>query len=120
MKCGQVVEEIQNIYEVHLYEAVDMFLGVRLKWTLDSSGNAISLKMAQPLYAEGILRRFGVDHSKAACISMTNSFYQGLSSEMDKSVIDVKIYQSMIGSLLHLALRTRLDILASVLILATF
>jgi len=51
---------------------------------------------------------------------MIASFFTGMSEETDKTVVEVERYQQIIGSLLYLALRTRLDILAPVLILARF
>ena len=51
---------------------------------------------------------------------MVESFFPSFATEPDKSVIEVELFQQMIGSLLYLALRTRLDILAPVLILARF
>ena len=51
---------------------------------------------------------------------MVESFFTGFVAEVDKSPVDVKLYEQMIGSLLYLALRTRADILVPVLILARF
>ena len=51
---------------------------------------------------------------------MAESFFPSFATEPDKSVVDVELFQQMIGSLLYLTLRTRLDILAPVLILARF
>ena len=118
--CGAIVEELQSRYELRRSEDVDMFLGVQLKWTLDSHGRVLKLHMSQPLYVESILRRFGLDNSKPSCTPMVESFFSGLSAENDKSIVMKEQYQQMIGSLLYLALRTRPDILVAVLILARF
>ena len=48
---------------------------------------------------------------------MVESFFTGFVSKVDKSPVSVKMYGQMIGSLLYLALRTRPNILASVLVL---
>lgn len=63
---------------------------------------------------------FGLEDSKPASTPMMESFFTGFSAEEDKSVGNVEVYQQMIGSLLYLALRTRLDILAPVFNLARF
>lgn len=120
MERDSIVTELKNLYELRVVDEVDLFLGVQLGWELDSEGKSVSLNMSQPLYVESILRRFGLQDSKPACTPMVESFFTGLSSEKDKSVVLTERYQQMIGSLLYLALRTRLDILAPVLILARF
>ena len=101
-------------------DKVNLFLGVQLGWELESEGRPLSLKLSQPLYIEGMLRRFGLENSKPAPTPMVEKFFPSFSTETDKSIVDVELYQQMIGSLLYLALRTRLDILAPVLILARF
>ena len=51
---------------------------------------------------------------------MIRSFFNGLEAVGNRDIVNVKLYEQMIGSLLYLALRTRPDILVSVLILARF
>lgn len=48
---------------------------------------------------------------------MIQSFYTGLAEESNWSVVHVETYQEMVGSLMYLLLRTRLDILGPVSIL---
>lgn len=76
--------------------------------------------MSQPLYSEGILRIFGMADSKAAFTPMIESFFTGLEAENYTTLVAVTQYQSIIGCLLHISLRTRPDILTAVLILASF
>lgn len=118
IKGDAIVEEHKELYELRVSDAVEMFFGVQLTWKLDSHGRSASLCMSQPLYAESILRRFGIQDSKTAITPMVESFYTGLAAESDKSIVHMETFQQMVGSLLYLALRTRLDILAPVLILA--
>lgn len=80
-----VVEEHKCLYDFRVLEAVEMFLGVQLRWTLSSAVINVSLM---------------------------------LTLETDKYAVLVEGFQKVIGSLLYLALRTRLDILDPVLILA--
>ena len=51
---------------------------------------------------------------------MIESFWSTIGAENDKSSVDSKLYEQMIGSLFYLALRSRPDILRAVLILAGF
>ena len=117
---NNIVKELQNMFEVRVTDKVNLFLGVHLGWDLDSEGRPLSLKLRQPLYIEGMLRRFGLENSKPARTPMVESFFPSFATEPEKSVIEVELYQQMIGSLLYLAFRTHLDILAPVLILARF
>jgi len=116
----EIISEIQALYEVRVAKQVDLFLGVQLRWKLDPNGRLVGLSMGQSLYVESVLRRFGLEGSKPAVTPMIASFFTGMSEETDKTVVEVERYQQIIGSLLYLALRTRLDILAPVLILARF
>ena len=118
--CDAIVEELKTRFELRRSSGLDLFLGVQMKWTMDSHGRVVTLNMSQPLYTESILRRFGLDNSKPACTPMVESFFAGLAAEEDKTVVMKEKYQQMIGSLLYLALRTRPDIVVAVLILARF
>lgn len=72
----------------------------------------------QSQYVEGTLRKFGMQNSKLAITPMVESFFKGLGTEKDKSVMDAQLHQQMIGGLLYIGQRSRSDILVSVLILA--
>lgn len=58
------VEELKKLYDLCVSERVEQFLGVQLGWELNSDGKIVSLKMSQPLYTEGTLRRFGLSDSR--------------------------------------------------------
>ena len=115
-----IMQEFKSLYDLRVADRVELFLGVQLSWILDASGRVRALSMKQPLYAEGVLRRFGLDKSKPARTPMVESFFSGLAAEEDKSVVSVELYQQMVGSLLYLAIRTRPDISTAVAILARF
>lgn len=117
---SSILEELRELYELRFEDRVSLYLGVQLTWTTDSDGSLVGLKLGQRLYIEGMLRRFGLCNCKPARSPMVESFFTSLATEEDKSSQDVQLFQQMIGSLLYLALRTRLDILAPVLILARF
>ncbi len=115
-----VVNSFKRLYEVRVSYDVELFLGVHIKWFEGSKTSLPQLFMSQPLYIEGILRRFGMTMCKPVATPMISTFWTVLSSEQDKSTIDVKLFEQIIGSLVYLALRSRPDILTSVLILARF
>lgn len=116
----RIVTELEGIYKLRRSEEVRLFLGVRLQWTFNKQGIATSLKMSQETYVHSVLRRFGMEKCKPALTPMVEKFFEGYDSEEDLSPVNTELYQQMIGSLLYLALRTRPDILVSVLILARF
>lgn len=115
-----VIRKLQKLYKLRILDDIELFLGVQLKWTVDRDGPLRSLGMSQSLYANSVLRRFQMQDSKPAITPMVESFFSGLTLEEDTTPVDITLYQQIIGSLLYLALRTRPDILAPVLILARF
>ena len=72
---NNIVKELQNIFEVRVADKVNLFLGVHLGWELDSEGRPLSLKLSEPLYIEGMLRRFGLENWKPAQTPMVESFF---------------------------------------------
>ena len=49
---------------------------------------------------------------------MVESFFTQYDAQEDKSVVDMEMYQQMVGCLLYLGMSSRPDILVAVLILA--
>ena len=119
-EVDRIVAELQDLYKLRRSEEIDLFLGVRLQWKLDTKGVVTSLHMSQKAYVESVLRRFGMATCKPAITPMVEKFFEGYDADEDQSQVNTELYQKMIGSLLYLALRTRPDILVSVLILARF
>ena len=117
---SEIVSSLQSLYELRVSEGVELFLGAQIAWKKTANDLYTSVKLSQPLYCESILRRFGLQNCKPACTPMVEGFFSGYAAEEDKTVVNPELYQQMIGSLLYLALRTRFDILAAVLILARF
>lgn len=110
---------LKSLYEIRTTE-VGWFLGVQINWVQDTNGTAKCVFISQPLYIESILRHFGMETSKPVSTPMIEAFWTSISSEEDKSIINVKVFERMIGYVLYLALRTRPDILPAVLMLARF
>lgn len=116
----KIVCKLQKLYKLRVLDNVELFLGVQLKWTQGKDGRLISLTMSQSLYTDSVVRRFEMQNCNPAVTPMVESFFSGLDLEEQVPLVDIQLYQQMIGSLLYLALRTRPDILAAVLILARF
>ena len=93
---------------------------MKINWFRRKDGASNHLMFSQTMYIDGLLRRFGMENAKPVSTPMVTSFWNSISGESDNSVVNVKVYEQMIGSLLYLALRSRPDILASALILARF
>jgi hypothetical protein len=64
--------------------------------------------------------RYGMQDSRPASTPMLESFFAHLEAEEDTTVVEVNLYQQIIGSLLYLALKTRPDILTAVCKLSRF
>lgn len=92
-----VVEQLKGMFELRLSDTVELFLGVQLKWEVDSNGNVTPRFMSQLLYIESVLRRFGMQGSKSAITPMVELFFTGLVPEKNKNRVDVTRHQEMVG-----------------------
>lgn len=68
----------------------------------------------------GVLCCFGVQNAKSATAQMVRTFWTEISAEVDESIADIKLYEQIIGFLLYLALRSRLGVIAPVLVVAQY
>ena len=73
--------------------------------------------VSQGKYIEDILKKFGMDDAKAISTPMGTN--RSLVSDASGNIIDQKMYQSMIESLLYVT-ASRLDVIFSVCICARF
>lgn len=119
-EVDQIVAELGTLYKLRRAANVELFLGTHLNWQGGGENMQQTLRISQEMYVQSILRRFGMVDCKPAITPMIEKFYNGLSAEEDETIVDIQLYQQMIGSLLFLALRTRPDILVAVLTLARF
>lgn len=109
---------LQGLYEIHTRDSVDWILGVQLDWIGEDEVNSMtSTNFSQPEYIESILRRFEIENCKPVASTMVGSFWTGIANKKSDFSVDEKVYQQMIGYLLYLGLRTRPDILLSVITL---
>ena len=73
--------------------------------------------MSQGKYIKDMLKKFGMDDAKAICTPMGTS--GSLDSDASGNMVDQKMYQSMIGSLLYVT-TSRPDLIFSVCMCARF
>jgi len=102
------------------YEMKDMgelhyFLGVKITQNRQKG----TIFISQPSYIEGLLDKFGLTNSRPVSTPVDNSVKLVKSSDED-DVFDAQVYQSAIGGLLYLALKTRPDISYAVSSVAKF
>lgn len=64
-------------------------------------GTTDHLHLSQSSYTKGMLFRFGMVECNPTVTSMVGAFFSILNAELDKSVIDVKAYEQMVGSFFH-------------------
>jgi hypothetical protein len=98
---------------------VNLYLGVQLGWS-KRLGSAMMLHMLQTTYIKSMLVRYGMQDSRPASAPMLESYFAHLKAEEDTNVVELHLYQQIIGSLLYPALRTRPDILTAVCIVSRF
>ena len=115
----KVVQNMCGRFETRVMEKLELFLGVELEWS-GSVSSRTGVRLSQKRYVMDILRRFGMTEAKPVSTPMVERFFETLDAEENKEVVQVELFQSIIGSLMYLALRTRPDILVAVVILARF
>lgn len=113
---GIFKRSFENLNEIRIADAIDLFLGVKLNWKLDLDKKLKSVSLSQTLYIQSVFRRLNMETCNPVPTPMLESFWRDFFKENDKTVINEKLYEQMIGSLLYLALRMRMDVLTPVLI----
>lgn len=86
----------------------------------DTYGVAMSLCMTQEVYIQSVIRRSGMGNGHPVVTLMVDNLFSILGTEKYQRDVDAQLYEQTIGSLLHIGLCTRPDILVSVLILSRF
>lgn len=115
-----IVAALQKLNELCMLDEGDLFLGAEMRLQPDADGRLSSMGILQSVYTESFLRRFVMHAIKPCSTPMVKFFCTCIASEDDKAVVDTQLYQQMIGPLMYLALRTRPNTIAAVLILARF
>ena len=119
VQIEMVIEMLSDLYSVRDLGELSWFLGVSFTWYLNKSGNA-SVSLSQRHAIENLLEENDIKSSRIVRTPMITNFYSVLRQEENQTSIDQSKFRSIIGSLFHIALRTRPDILASVTILARY
>ena len=91
------------------------FLGIKIVQNKDNG----SIWIGQPTYTKSVLEKFNMDQAKAmkTPVNISQKLVQALE---DSECVDSELYQSAVGSLLHLSTRTRPDIAYAVSNVAKF
>ena len=92
-----------NEFEMSMIGELSYFLGLWIKQL--KNGTFVS----QGKYIKDMLKKFGMNESKAISTLMgTNG---NLDSDASDNMVDQKLYQSMIGSLLYMTVSSRMSCL---------
>lgn len=117
-RANETVELLSSWYELRVMDDVTLYLGVELHWKKTDDGEALVL--SHQSYIMNVLKRFGMDKCRPCATPMVEGFFAGLDQEQDVAVVEQNLYQQCIGCLLHIALRTRPDIMTATGILSRF
>ena len=100
-----------NEFEMSMIEELSYFLGLQIK--LLKSGTF----MSQGKYIKDMPKKFGMNEAKA--ISTPIGTNDNLDTDTSGNMVDQKLYQSIIGSLLYVT-ASRPDVMISVCMCARF
>ena len=109
--CKDFEKVMQLEFEMSSMGELNFFLGLQVKQLQD--GNFI----CQAKYAKELVKRFGLEDSKVCNTPMATT--TKLDKDDQGKNVDIKLYRSMIGSLLYLT-ASRPDIMFSVCLCARF
>jgi hypothetical protein len=109
--CEEFGDMMSRELEMSMIDELSFFLGLKVKQTKDETF------ICQSKYVNDLLKRFGMDNSKPTKTPMATNAHLNL-DERGNSV-DLKLYKSMIGSLLYLT-ASRSDIMFSICMCARF
>ena len=100
-----------NEFEMSIIGELSYFLGLQIKQL--KNGTFVS----QGKYIKDMLKKFGMSDSKAISTPMGTN--DNLDSDANDNMVDQKLYQSIIGSLLYMT-ASRPDVMFSVCMCARF
>ena len=102
-KIEEVKVALAQKFDVKDLGKLHYFLGVQV---IQDNG---TVWMGQPTFTEAILQKYGMDEAKPVKTPVSVNAKLLKASE-DSELVDQNLYQSAVGSLLYLAMRTRPDI----------
>jgi hypothetical protein len=100
-----------NEFEMSMIGELSYFLGLQIKQLKNS------IFMSQGKYIKDMLKKFGMNESKAISTQMATN--DNLDSDASGNMVDKKLYRSMIGSLLYVT-ASKQDVMFSVWMCARF
>ena len=109
--CEEFSKMMASEFEMSMIRELSYFLGLQIKQM--KNGTFVS----QGKYIKDMLKKFGMDDSKAISIPMGTS--GSLDSDASGNMVDQKLYQSIIESLLYMTV-SRPDVMFSVCMCARF
>jgi hypothetical protein len=113
-------QAIAALYEIRRMKEIKLYLGVELRWS-KRLGGAMMFHMLEPTYTKSMLVRYGKQDSRPASTPMLESLFAHLEAELDTTVVELNLYQQIIGSLLYLAsLEDQARYLTAVCIMSRF
>jgi hypothetical protein len=109
--CEEFGDMISREFEISMIGELSFFLGLQVKQTKDRTF------ICQSKYVSDLLKRFDIDNSKPIKTPMATNAHLDL--DEGGKLVDLKLYRSMIGSLLYLTV-SRPDIIFIVCMCARF
>ena len=114
-RIAEVKKALAKQFEVKDLGELHYFLGMKVVQDQKSG----EVWIGQPAYAKNIVQHFGMEHAKAVATPVDPSVKLEKAKE-DSEIFDQGRYQSAVGSLLYLSIRTRPDITYAVSNLARY
>ena len=109
----EVIKELSKSFKLKVIGEPKKFLGLEIE--RDSKDKRITLH--QSIYSSRILEKFGMQDSKPAATPMATVQEFG---KNDGGEVDIRDYQSMIGSVMYLMVGTRPDLAYAIGVLSCF
>lgn len=105
----EIKKKIASSFKMHDGGAINYFLGMEI----ERDGESGSIKMCQKTYIKGLLETYGMNSCRPVSTPLDPGYQVGCTSESCVQV-NIKGFQSLIGSLMYLAVLSRPDILHAV------
>jgi hypothetical protein len=115
-EADAIVDMVASIWDIHRLGEPEDFLGIRV--TRDWGAGTITIDQADKAHA--LADAMGVSGEQRKVPMTPETYAQLRAAEPGEPMADVKQYQTVVGSLLHLAQCTRPDIALAVGALASF
>jgi hypothetical protein len=103
--CEELGDMMSQEFEMSMIDELSLFLGLQVEQRKDVTF------ISQSKYVNDLLKRFGMDNSKSIKTPMATNAHLDL--DEGGNLVDLKLYRSMIDSLLYLT-ASRLDIMFSI------